>query len=170
MALPIVDISLLGDKALDAALEALGIKVRDRIVKLGTKAGAGVWLRAAKAKAPVGPRKPRGRHLKSTLKVVPVPGSWGRKYDKIGHRVVTGTRQELGIPPDAKYYYPAALEYGRRDPSDPRVSIAQPFLRPAFDENEARVKAVASEKIWAGVKRAAAKAARKTAHLARGGA
>jgi hypothetical protein len=41
-------------------------------------------------------------------------------------KIVTGTRLELGIPIDAKGYYPAVIEYGTSK------QAAKPFMRVAL--------------------------------------
>ena len=56
--------------------------------------------------------------------------------------IVWPTRQELGISPDDKYFYPTALEYGTKDG---RLR-ARPHLRPAIDNyKSSEYKAIAKD-------------------------
>ena len=49
-----------------------------------------------------------------------------------GAVVRTGTRRQLNIPDDAKYYYPAALEYGTKH------IVARSFLRSSLADRKSQ--------------------------------
>jgi len=63
-------------------------------------------------------------------------------------KIVTGGRTELGIPADAKGYYPAAIEYGSRN------QAAKPFMRKALSDLKESVLKNTGKFIAAGIKKA----------------
>lgn len=128
----IVDITLLGDKALARKLARLPGVTQKKIVRKALRQGARPVLAAAKRLCPV-----RYGVLKGSLKLRTVP----RKRGLLGVEVSTGTRTELGIPESDPGYYPMSVEYGHG-----RVA-AQPFLRPALDENRDRAKRIIGQRL-----------------------
>lgn len=112
-----VDISMLGDKKLAKKLKKIDIKMQKKIVKGAIKDAAQPILVLAKAYAPVDSGK-----LKNSLKLK--MGAKQSKRGSIGVRIETGTREQLGIDADDKYFYPAVLEFKVKS-----------FLRRAIDKN-----------------------------------
>ena len=113
-----IDISVLGDKELQKMLKNLDIKLQRKYVRQSINRAMLPVKNRAKALVPVNTGK-----LKDSIKK--------RARTKRGisrAMVVTGTKQELGIPENAKGYYPAAIEYGTRH------QPAQSFLRKAMTE------------------------------------
>lgn len=124
-----IDISMIGDKALEKKFRRLEDKVQKRIVRKALRASA----KRFKARVienvsgfPVGVRTGRYRAAIKAGKVKAIPRSRGR----IGVGIPMPLRSELGISPDDKHYFPAALEYG----SD--TAPARPHFRPAVDEHK----------------------------------
>lgn len=118
-----IDITFLGDKKLQAKLARLAIQSQRKIVRTAMR----------KAMKPV---KERAQAL--------VPVDSGALRDSIRQKsrtkrgisrafVSTGTREELGIPSDAKGFYPAVIEYGTR------TRPAKPYLRRALQEKRTGV-------------------------------
>lgn len=120
-----VDISGLGDKRISAKLGALDLKVQKKIVRKALRKAARPILAEARARVAVDTGK-----LRDGLSIKAVRARRG----VFGVQVVTPRRVDLGIPADAKGFYPAVLEYGSEN-HPPR-----PYLRPALDAN--REKAV----------------------------
>lgn len=114
-----IDISGLGDARLQARLKQLDAKVQRKVVRQALRAGAKVVLAATKALVPVDTGA-----LKSGLKLRALKSRRGT----FGIQVQTPTRAQLGIPSDAKGYYPAVLEYGAEG------HPAKPYLRPALEQ------------------------------------
>lgn len=100
-----IDISVLGDKALQAKLSALPARAQRSLTGKALTAGARLVRDEARRLAPVDTGA-----LKKSIKT--------KKFKQsrlaFGSRVVTGTRADLNISPQAKYYYPAVLEFKRR--------------------------------------------------------
>lgn len=113
-----IDISILGDKKLQRKLRRLELAIQKKIVRQSINRAMLPVRNKAKQYVPVD----SGR-LRDSIKRVS-----RTRRGKASARVVTGTRAELGIPSDAKGYYPAAIEYGTRKQS------AQSFLRRAMTE------------------------------------
>ena len=95
-----------------------------------------------------------------------------RKTHRIGYRVVTGTREEFGIPATSKYYYPAHVEFGHAAPHRGRFARVSattralylrelggkrtpphPYLRPALKSREGQILAGLHLSIRAGIAR-----------------
>ncbi|MGH6867175.1 MAG: hypothetical protein ACREDO_13670 [Methyloceanibacter sp.] len=135
-----IDISVLGDEALSKRLTALPFKVQRKLVSKS--------LRAAAKRA-----KQRIIHNLSGGIVQVRTGTLLRAFERAPIRVQSSSprrrlrigpefprREALGIRPDDKYYYPAAVEYGHG-----RVR-ARPFLREAVDKHEtAEIARIASD-------------------------
>ena len=120
MAMPYIDISLLGDKALQRKLNRLPQKIQKKVMRQALREGARPILAAAKTNAPVD----TGR-MKASLKL----RSHKARRGNFGVEVRTGTRTELGIPEGATSYYPYSVEFGHGNVP------AHPFMRPALDDN-----------------------------------
>lgn len=136
-----VDISVLGDEELAARLHSVGVKVQRRIVAGALKRAASVVLRGARQLAPVD----TGR-LQKSLKIKPLLVRRGSSI--FGVRVVTGTRSELRINPEDRYYYPAVLEYGS--------ATVRPFrfMRNAADQHKPAFRAAARKALRDGINEA----------------
>lgn len=134
-----VDISVLGDKALERKLRKLDERVQKKIVRKALRSGAKPVLADAKAYVPIDTGA-----LESELKITASRARRGF----FGVQVATPPRSILGIGPDDKGYYPAILEYG----SDKMEPI--PYLRPAFDNNRGRALAIIRDVLVKGVREA----------------
>jgi len=135
-----IDIAVIGDKELQRKLKALDIKMQKKIIHKALRAAAKPILAQSKATAPV-----LSGRLKKSLKL----RARRARRGVFGVQVMTGTRQELGIPAGYPYYYPAAVEYGHaRAP-------AHPFLRPALEANRQKGINIAANVIRQGIEEAA---------------
>jgi HK97 gp10 family phage protein len=121
------DFNVKGDEGLRKMLQSLTPKLARKALRPALRAGAKKVMNAAKARAPF----LTGALAKGDWKVR--AGKSSRKVAKVKMRVLLPTRESLGIPADAKHYYPAVLEYGGKT-QDPH-----PFLRPATNESTAAV-------------------------------
>lgn len=142
-----VDISMLGDKALQRALKRLPIVVERKIVRQAIRKGAKILQAAATANIP----RVTGRHtdlLRDVgIKIKAIKRSRGR----FGVLIMSPTREELDIPADDKYYWPAVIEFG--SPTSP----AYAYERRAKEEKQGEVLALAARVIAGGIIREAAK-------------
>lgn len=118
-----IDLTFLGDKQLEKKLHGLETKIEKKALRHAMRRAGKIVLATAKTLAPR-----RSGRMADTLKVRSAKKS-NANSGQVGVVVQTGTRDQLGIPEDAKYYYPAGVEYGTSH------SPAQPFLRPALDQN-----------------------------------
>lgn len=139
-------------KILKAAWETSGAGMHQ-----ATLAGAEVVLVHARANAPFD-----SGNLMASLEIKgsPLPKRAGSSLSKLAkgtykiwHKVVTGTRQALGIKSSAKGYYPASMEFGweRGGKKHP----GKPYLRPAIYDNKVAIRAAAARAIRAAVERGA---------------
>ena len=113
-----IDISIVGDKKLQAKLKKLEFKLQKKIVRNALSRAILPVRNKAKSLAPYD-----SGLLKQSIK-----RKRGSKKGMAYAKIVTGTRLELGIPIDAKGYYPAVIEYGA-----PSAGIeAKPFMRVAL--------------------------------------
>lgn len=97
--------------------------LQKKLVRKAIRKAAKPVLEAAKARAAVD-----SGAMEESLKLRAAKRS--RKSGVVGMSVLTGTRAELGIAPDDRYYYPSVVEYG----SAKRNIPMQPFLRTAKDD------------------------------------
>ena len=111
-----IDISIVGDKKLQAKLKKLEFKLQKKIVRNALSRAILPVRNKAKSLAPYD-----SGLLKQSIK-----RKRGSKKGMAYAKIVTGTRLELGIPIDAKGYYPAAIEYGTSK------QAAKPFMRVAL--------------------------------------
>lgn len=124
-----IDISMVGDKALQKKFKRLEGVAQKRVIRKALRASAKRIKARVVAKVsgdPVGVQTGRYRQAIKAGKVKAIPRSRGR----IGLGIAMPLRSELGISPDDKHYFPAALEYG----SD--TAPARPHFRPAVDEHK----------------------------------
>lgn len=113
-----IDISIIGNKKLQSRIKRLDFAIQKKIVRQSINRAMLPVRDRAKQYVPVD----TGR-LRDSIKRVS-----RTRRGKSSARVVTGTKQQLGIPSSAKGYYPAAIEYGSR------YQQAQSFLRRAMTE------------------------------------
>lgn len=135
-----ISIEVLGDKALQRKLRALPIAMEKKIVRKALREAGRPILASAKALVPV-----RTGALKKSLRLRALKRSRG----SFGVQVRTGTREELGIPADAPYYYPMAVEVGTGH------APAHPYMRPALKSNEGKSIRIAAAEIRRGIEEVA---------------
>ena len=141
-----VDVSAIGDDELEMALRRLEGKDQRKVVVKALRAGAKNTARAIKSRLPVDSGDLKSAKIK--------PRAMKRSRRRIGLWIGLPTREELGIAADAKWYYPAAVEYGYTRKARAPVTVPpKPFLRPAFDESESRSFQLIKDEIGAGVER-----------------
>lgn len=136
-----LQMSMVGDAHLRRMFKELPKRVQNKVVRGAIRKAGKLFLSEAKARAPRLTGKTQ-RYLK--LRVRPTRN---KAYYRM--RVMTGTREELGIAPTDKYYYPSAVEFGH-DRAPPH-----PFMRPAFDTKADEAERVASADIIDGIIREA---------------
>lgn len=133
-----IDITMLGDKALQRRLNRLELKTGRKIVRRALRDAAKIHASAAKAEAPV--------DTGATKAGIRVRAVTGLRRGNFGVMSRTGTREEMGIPSDSKWYYPAIVEYGT--PTTP----ANPFMRRAFEQNRQRMIDSIRRDLWSGIR------------------
>lgn len=119
------DISIIGEKKLQKKLSKMEKKIQSKVMKASMKEAMKPVQELAKQRAPHATGL-----LKRSIRI-------GIKSNRKGltAMVRTGTRKQLKIPANAKYYYPAALEYGTRH------IPARSFLRSSlFSKKEVVIK------------------------------
>lgn len=134
-----VDIQLLGAPELQGKFKLLPLKIQKRILRSGMRSAGKLVRDEARRLVPVD----TGR-LKKSLKVRAAPGKRG----SFGIRIMTGERSELGIDPDARSYYPAAVEFGTRD------RPAHSYLRAAADAKREEVFSIMRQSVRDGIREA----------------
>lgn len=137
-----------GLREAERALKDLGPDVARRVLRTAVKKGAEPMLHAARSKAPFDEGL-----LVSTIKV---RTGVNRRRGSAAAKVTTKDGDYKG-----ESFYGSFIEYGTDK------MPAQPYLRPAFDENKERSVIIIKAEIAAGVIREAKKAERKAAALAR---
>lgn len=137
------DISVLGAPELSKALAELPEKLERRVITKAVRETGKFFLTLAKAKAP----RDQGK-LASTMKL----RAMKRKKGRVGVRIMTGTRVELGIDPKDRGYYPAHVEFGHKDRSGNHVP-AQPFFRGPLHSSREAMLAVMRVEIDNGIER-----------------
>lgn len=136
-----IDISFLGDAELQRKLKRIALQAQRKVVRAALRKSMKQVKERAQALVPVDSGRLRDSiHQKSRTK-----RGISRAF------VATGTRQELGIPSDAKGFYPAVIEYGTRTRSP------QSYLRRALQEKRSAVLSKAASDIGAGIEREAKK-------------
>ncbi len=144
-----VDISVLGQRELEKALGNIVAKTQKTIVRGALRKEA---KRARSRVASYITRKGlvrTGRMLAGYQNAKIASASRSRNLIRLG--IVDPTRAELGIPANAKHYYPYALEYGKHGKG------ATPFIRPAIDNHKQKSFSDIGNDIGKGIERAASK-------------
>jgi len=127
MALPAIDISMVGDRKLRRAFARLPVNFQRKIGREAIRGGTKPMFQAVKANAPRGPTGDLKRRLKlRTLK---------RSRVQIGVQITTGTMEDFGIPKKSakgkdKFFYPFIQDVGSAKLSATR------FMREKFDAME----------------------------------
>ncbi len=139
MAKPFIDISELGSKELSRTLKELPAKMHKKVVAQAFTKGARVFQKAIQQALPSVSPGPYGtgtlaRVGKNEKRVISRIGKRSRRF--VSRFVSLPTREELGIPAGAKFYYPTVVEYGQHGK---RPVAAKPYLRPAYDRVEPQV-------------------------------
>lgn len=104
----IIDLKLLGDKALQRNIDKLTNAVQKKIVRKALRAEGKLLL--ADIKARILSIRVTGRHTDPLARLTKLRAI-KRSRNRIGVQIVTPTRDELGIPSDAGYW-PAHMELG----------------------------------------------------------
>lgn len=142
-------IGLTGDKQLEKALRSLGPKIAKKVLRQAISAAATPVVKSAKANV----TERTGLLKKSLGKKVKVNKRRGTASARVGAR--SNVQGEV----DGKAHIPAKIahlvELGHIAADGSHVP-AQPFLRPAADENEHKAVQVMSDKLAAGIKKEAA--------------
>lgn len=118
-----VDISIVGDKKLQAKLRRLDLKVQRKIVRKALRDAAKPVLADAKARAPVDTGL-----LKRSLQV---RAATRQRRGTFGVFIQTKGRDFFNIQGDDPYFYPAIVEFGSLKHALP----ARSYLRAAVDAN-----------------------------------
>jgi hypothetical protein len=141
---------MLGDKALERDLRQLADTGQRRVLKRAMVKPAALIRKAVRERVP-GSGEDHQR-LKKGVKSKAMKGS--RTF--FGRAVSLPTRDELGIPADAKGYWPAALEYGHAIVRGGRVvGRVKPYsyLRAGFDAVEEKAHGILKREVGVGIER-----------------
>lgn len=161
MARPVIDISILGDKALERSLSQLHDRIQRKVVRQAMRKSmkrANGYVVQNLSGIPVSPDT--GRWLMAQSGQKPVVD--GRSRTKIRLGVPYPTREQLGIPAGDKYFYPSAIEYGTvksgstRKGRGPLPAFAP--VRRAINENTAKEHRLIGNEIGKGIEREARRA------------
>lgn len=117
-----LDLSVLGIPELDKRLDELEKKAAMKAVRPALRDGMKAILPFVLALVPR-----RTGALARTIKVRAAK----RKKGRVGAVIVTGTRDQLGIPADSPWYYPAHVELGTEH------APAESFMRAGLKAGEA---------------------------------
>lgn len=142
------NIELLGDKELAKTFSELPDALERKVLNRALRQGANYLKAITEPRIPRDPnRKRAGTHTADTLTVKALK----RSRRRIGYRIQTGTREQLGIDPKDKYYYPVATELGNRK------TPPQAPMRIALRSGKEAVLAVVRMEVDAGIERELAK-------------
>lgn len=144
----LIDISLLGDKALTRKLNKLPNRVQKKVVRQSMRKAAKPLL--VSIKHAIGEIRVTGEHTDRLRKGMKIK-SIKRSRTRLGVQIVTPRRQELGIPDSKKYYWPAHIELGTSK-SRPRK-----FMRDTVDSNRTQTMGIIQREIASGIIREAKK-------------
>jgi len=148
MKTPMLAMDLRGDVELVRAMTALPIKFENRVISKALTKAMGIYRKAARVAAPVA----TGR-LKKSIKTKSIKRR-GRNRNQIAKRVSTGTRADLGIPKDAKGYYPTAIEYGWTDRHG-HQHAPRSYMRSAWNGSKSKISAKVVREFRAGLEKVA---------------
>jgi len=131
---------VVGAQQIKHMLKGLPKNVQAKVANKAYRKAGQVVLKQARSLAPV-----REGRLKKGLILRRKFGRKGHRRNSIGVVVRTKPRAHFGIPPEAKYFYPAAVELGIKN------MAAQSYLRAALDAKRAEVWRILKSEIRAGV-------------------
>ena len=126
-----LQVQLSGVKEVTKALAQFHPTLQKKLQRRATRRAAKPVQDTAKSLAPI-----RTGTLRKNILIRAIKRKRGSRI--IGAKVVTATRERLGIDEDDKFYYPAIMEYGAASRNIP----ARPYLRPAMDANRDKVRAI----------------------------
>ena len=131
--MPSVTFKITGDKQLIAKLERLSSELRGKTLERALVAGALIIQNDAKRKAPyLTGNLRRSIHIGGHDDLNPDAGNIvDRSGNRVPNPVVSATTVAVYVGTDVNYA--AAVEFGSK------TQRAQPYLRPAMDENQAAV-------------------------------
>lgn len=141
-----LNLELLGADELVAKLRAFPEVIEKKIVRQAIRKAVKPIMATAKENAPVDTGKMRDTIRLRALK---------RRRNRVGFAIITGTREELGIPSDYEWYYPSIVELGDGTGNHPPTR----FLRNAMDAHRESALAQLRMDIGRGIEREAAKQA-----------
>lgn len=161
VAKPIVDISLVGDKALIKGLARFEPRVQKKVVR-GALRKSAKRLKAHVIRNLSGdPVKPDSGRYRAGMVAAKIR-SLGRSRRLMALGFALPTRAELGIAPGYEWYYPFAVEYGYTRTARAPVTVAPKApIRRAVNEHATEERLVMGREIGAGIKREAKKAFKK---------
>lgn len=158
MARPVIDISLLGNKELERALSQLPDRIQRKVVRQSLRKSAkrvNTYVVRNLSGIPVSPDS--GKWLAAQAAQKPKAAKRSRR----GVRIEVGypTREELGVPAKAKYFYPTAVEYGTHKTRKGRGPLpAFAPVRRAVNENTDKEHRLMAAEIGKGIEREARRA------------
>lgn len=155
-----IDISMYGDRELQKNLDKFSEALQKKIVNRALRKGADHLKQIA---AGIVPADTGALRQSLEVRAFTRRHQYARGAQLKGYVVEPGTREELGIAADDKYYYPAVLEYGALDGE---YRQPRPFLRPAYDHGKAGADRIIVREIRAGI----ARIAKRLASTVTGGA
>ena len=131
--MPSVTFKITGDKQLIAKLERLSSELRGKTLERALVAGALIIQNDAKRKAPyLTGNLRRSIHIGGHDDLNPDAGNIvDRSGNRVPNPVISATTVAVYVGTDVNYA--AAVEFGSK------TQRAQPYLRPAMDENQAAV-------------------------------
>lgn len=155
MARPIVDIKMLGDKQLERMLASFATNVQKTVVR-GAIRKTAKHIQFALVQAFSGQRVgvDTGRTVAAIAqqKAASLTKFGGRKSGVIGYGIPYPTREQLGISPKDKHYYPNAIEYGYTMKNGTHVPAKMP-IRGTVNRMEASEKAQIIAEMKKGIER-----------------
>ena len=133
------DLKVIGSEELKRNMNRLEANIQKKYMRTALRTGAKLMKKTASSRVPV-----KTGALKRSFGV----GAGKRKRGVLRVYVWTGNRTKLGIPSDAEYYYPAAIEYG----SKKRNIRPGRYIQMAFKSKDAEVKKLIADTLWAKIR------------------
>ena len=143
-----VNVTVTGLKELERELKKVDAKLRRKILRKAMRKGAAPIAKAARAKAPRD-RKHKGRKAKELRGI-----SLHRSIVVRSARKRRGSDEDVSVRVTATVTHAHLVEFGtgpryHEDGKYVGQSPAQPFMRPAFDANQAQAQAIMATTIAA---------------------
>ena len=152
---PKVDISMLGDKELQRKLNRLTGPRAKAVVRQAIRKSVKRAQKRMVAKLSGAPVNVDTGRLRAAIGSNKIENASSRYVVYLG--VPMPTREELGIAPSEKGYYPYSLEFGYVHGLTGEKIRAYPWIRPSIDETEDSEKAQIGRDIGKGIERLARK-------------